>query len=451
MMLTSPNPVSKLQDELQAKAKLLQDDGLVACPVCQSRMKDWQVFRHLESCSGPPPPTPKKTVTGSNTFDQIYRQQPKSLDRLPALNYSVLRDNALRKKLSELGISTQGPRTLLEKRHKEWITLWNANCDAARPKKRSELQHDLDIWERTQGGRLPMGRMMTQHTPMVKDKDFDAAAWAAKHEDSYKELIASARQSKMEAMKKAEEAAKSSNAESSKQPPAETSTPARLQPQADYGSQMQGSGALPSSQGLPHRVPRPGHQGSQGGSATREPNQPRRVEPYGDPIPREGTSSFPARGPNQPNHPQTRQNPYRPDFSVLVPPGFYDDQPSHLPNTFEDRQVMHAYQQARLVPSEGTPSFPARPSNQPNHPQSHQRPYSPDFSVLVPPGFYDSPPRHPPNTFEDRQVLHSYQQARSSQAAAGSFGSGGSGNPSTPSGSQQRGPQHPMGDRPMEF
>lgn len=137
----------------------------------------------------------------------MQRQQPRNLDRLPAVNYSMYKEQALRKKLADLGIPNQGPRQLLERRHKEWITIWNANCDAMNPRKRSELLHDLDVWERTQGGRAPVSGRAVQTAMAIKDKEFDGAAWATKHDDSFKDLIANARKSRLEAKQKAAEAA----------------------------------------------------------------------------------------------------------------------------------------------------------------------------------------------------------------------------------------------------
>lgn len=178
------------------------DDGLVPCPMCQARMKEWQVFTHLESCPGEqksPEPKPLSHLGAAQ------RQHNKTLERLPVINYGMLKENALRKKLAEVGISNQGPRHLLEKRHKEWITLWNANCDAARPKKRAELLQDLEGWERTQGTRAPTSGRAIQNAAIIKDKDFDGSAWAAKHDNSFKDLIANARKSNTQAKKKTDE------------------------------------------------------------------------------------------------------------------------------------------------------------------------------------------------------------------------------------------------------
>ncbi|QPC71624.1 hypothetical protein HYE68_002376 [Fusarium pseudograminearum] len=189
------------------------EDGLVACPVCQDRMKDWQVFTHLESCTGPKP-KPQRTVPSvSSPIYSQQRQPTKAPDRLPTINYSMYKETALRKKMADLGISNQGPRALLERRHKEWMTIWNSNCDAAQPRTRHELLRDLNVWENTLGGRAPTTGRSVQNAAIIKDKDFDGAAWAAKHDTSFKDLIANARKTRLEAKEKAEKAARDTEME----------------------------------------------------------------------------------------------------------------------------------------------------------------------------------------------------------------------------------------------
>ncbi|KAL2266926.1 hypothetical protein VTJ83DRAFT_4203 [Remersonia thermophila] len=200
------------------------DDGLVACPICWTRMKPWQVDRHIDrSCPGSPqppnqqqqqqqqqpPPSTSAPPRGSlfPNAPPTPTKQTKPPERLPALAYGMLKDSALRKKLQELGLSTAGTRAMLENRHKEWVTLWNANCDSARPKKRSELLQDLEAWERTQGTRAPTNSRAAVLGAQIKDKDFDGAAWASKHESSFRDLIAKARSSRQKAAQPAGEAA----------------------------------------------------------------------------------------------------------------------------------------------------------------------------------------------------------------------------------------------------
>lgn len=106
---------------------------------------------------------------------------------MPAVNYSLLKDNQLRKKYRELGIPEWGNRALLVKRHTEWMNLWNANCDSKNPKSKRELLKELDVWEKTQGGHA------AGPSPLEMRKNFNAAEWSASHDDDFKLLIANAR------------------------------------------------------------------------------------------------------------------------------------------------------------------------------------------------------------------------------------------------------------------
>ncbi|KAK2001647.1 DNA repair protein rad18 [Colletotrichum falcatum] len=202
-------PLDVDEDDEAQDETFAVDDGLVPCPICNTRMKEAQVFRHLDTCTGSKTETTarsssSRTLTPSTPARGGHRSTP-APDRLPALAYSMLKDAALRKKMSDLGLSTTGTRPQLEKRHKEWVTLWNANCDSARPKRRAELLHDLDVWERTQGSKAPM---FVRPGVAVKDKEFDGTAWAAKHDTSFKDLIANARKSRAQAKQSTEGAAK---------------------------------------------------------------------------------------------------------------------------------------------------------------------------------------------------------------------------------------------------
>ncbi|RYP16532.1 hypothetical protein DL765_005093 [Monosporascus sp. GIB2] len=143
------------------------------------------------------PTTRQSSRNNYNTFPSKTNPPPqKNLERLPAINYSMLKEPQLRKKLQEFGISTAGNRQMLEKRHKEWMTIWNANCDSLHPRRKADLLHDLEVWERTLGTRAPTSSRSIHLGAQIKDKDFDGAAWAAKHDASFKDLIANARKNR---------------------------------------------------------------------------------------------------------------------------------------------------------------------------------------------------------------------------------------------------------------
>ncbi|KAL8787415.1 MAG: hypothetical protein Q9195_007790 [Heterodermia aff. obscurata] len=188
--VTSPNEVADTEEDDDYQP----DDGLTACPICGKRMKEAEVFPHLDvhnepvsTSNGILSPTRKTPVDMTSRS----RQPSKPMERLPQLSYGLLKEQALRKKLSELGIPGHGPKPLLIKRHTEWVNLVNANCDSSRPRTKRELLNELDVWERSQGRNILNG--LSGNEASVMRKDFDGAAWATNHERDFQDLIAKAR------------------------------------------------------------------------------------------------------------------------------------------------------------------------------------------------------------------------------------------------------------------
>ena len=123
----------------------------------------------------------------------IFPQNAKPMERLPQLNYSLMNDSALRKKLMVLGIPNGGPRTLVEKRHMEWVNLVNANCDSDKPRTKRELLKEIEFWDRSQGRQTSSGLSGSSDGNAVMRKDFDGRAWAADHNNDFQRLINQAR------------------------------------------------------------------------------------------------------------------------------------------------------------------------------------------------------------------------------------------------------------------
>lgn len=266
-------------------------------------MKMTLINSHLDtSCSSSPKkakPTFSKPATTSssstpslNPFSAASTPAPPP-ERLPSVSYSLLNDGALRKKMAALGLATSGTRQLLERRHKEWTTIWNANCDSARPKRKADLLHDMDIWERTVGGGGAggggggsiTGSMLggrgatltsrtaaaaTQQAAAIKDKDFDGAAWSAKHSTSFQDLIANARKSRAakpqpkEADEEKEKSttddkaeSKETTAEAPSEPRIEETSPREEQPKPDVLS------AVDTNAGVAPPLPTDGQPGKQ--------------------------------------------------------------------------------------------------------------------------------------------------------------------------------------------
>ncbi|TGO23489.1 hypothetical protein BPAE_0130g00070 [Botrytis paeoniae] len=177
-------------DEGDNDADFEPDDGLTACPVCNRRMTAKSVEAHIGRCLAESETTPQSTSILSKP--SIPLSQPvRRPERLPVVNFSLIKDQALKKKLIDLGISAGGGREMMRKRLTEYTTIWNANCDAKNPRSTAQLKRDLDSWERTLGSRAPQPSALSAH---VKDKDFDGQAWGEEHKNGFKDLIAQARQ-----------------------------------------------------------------------------------------------------------------------------------------------------------------------------------------------------------------------------------------------------------------
>ena len=84
------------------------------------------------------------------------RPSPKPMNRLPQINYNLMNDQTLRKKLANLSIPNTDPQLLLTKRHTKWVNLINANCDS------SKTKIQTTITQRTQYLGAKSGKVYTQ-------------------------------------------------------------------------------------------------------------------------------------------------------------------------------------------------------------------------------------------------------------------------------------------------
>lgn len=168
------------------------EKGVVQCPVCQKLVKEVMINSHLDRGCMDEPNRPRSSKGSIQSPAEPPSVEVKRPERLAQLNYSMVKDGPLKRKLVDQGISAMGSRQMMERRFTEWVTLWNSNCDARFPKGKSDLKRELEVWERTQGVRAQASYSMDPGS-QIKDKSFDGKAWANKHDDSFRDLIANAR------------------------------------------------------------------------------------------------------------------------------------------------------------------------------------------------------------------------------------------------------------------
>lgn len=136
----------------------------------------------------------RKSYRANNTFLNSLqkRQEGPSTPpiRLSQLNYAMLKESALRKKLQDIGIPSWGSKDLMKRRHVEWLNIFNSNCDAHESvrKSKAQLLRELDEWENTQGGKAD------NRESKIMKKNFDGNGHMKSHKSDFDDLIAKARQ-----------------------------------------------------------------------------------------------------------------------------------------------------------------------------------------------------------------------------------------------------------------
>lgn len=189
---------SEEEEEEELKVEPPPKDGRVECPLgCGKRMKEEEVFNHLDRCEDEQKQAARaKSRTPLNGFVSSKppsNQGARPQDRINELSYGMLKESVLSKKLREQGIPHLGSKQLLINRHREWVNIWNANCDSSNPRSRRDLLRELDVWERTQGGKAPQSNGLNGS---IMRKDFDGDAYSKRHNDDFSRLIANAKRIK---------------------------------------------------------------------------------------------------------------------------------------------------------------------------------------------------------------------------------------------------------------
>nr|XP_060622274.1 E3 ubiquitin-protein ligase RAD18 isoform X4 [Anolis sagrei ordinatus] len=112
---------------------------------------------------------------------------------LPKVVYNLLSDRDLKKKLKEYGLSTQGTKQQLIKRHQEFVHMYNSQCDSLNPKSVAEIVKELENTEKTRvqlESSTPRGESMT-FTKNQTENEIDEihSNYRKKHKAEFQLLI----------------------------------------------------------------------------------------------------------------------------------------------------------------------------------------------------------------------------------------------------------------------
>ncbi|XP_060036765.1 E3 ubiquitin-protein ligase RAD18 isoform X2 [Erinaceus europaeus] len=156
----------------------------VDCPVCGVGVLEHHINKHLDSC------LTREEKRGSLRSSDKRKPLPKTV-------YNLLSDRDLKKKLKQLGLSVQGSKQQLVKRHQEYVHMYNAQCDALHPKSAAEIVQEIEAMEKTrmrlEASTLSDSIMVFTKNQTEKEIDEIHSKYRKKHHKEFQLLVAQAK------------------------------------------------------------------------------------------------------------------------------------------------------------------------------------------------------------------------------------------------------------------
>ncbi|XP_021789911.2 E3 ubiquitin-protein ligase RAD18 isoform X5 [Papio anubis] len=187
--------ITKVKFRAPFRQKLLDIFGIpiphtvqrLDCPVCGVNIPESHINKHLDSCLS-------REEKKESLRSSVHKRKP-----LPKTVYNLLSDRDLKKKLKEHGLSIQGNKQQLIKRHQEFVHMYNAQCDALHPKSAAEIVQEIENMEKTRM-RLEASKLNESVMVFTKDqteKEIDEIHSKYRQEDNMTSVINHFSQSKL--------------------------------------------------------------------------------------------------------------------------------------------------------------------------------------------------------------------------------------------------------------
>ncbi|EHB13906.1 E3 ubiquitin-protein ligase RAD18, partial [Heterocephalus glaber] len=159
----------------------LKQVAKVDCPVCGVNVPENHINKHLDSC------------LSRDEKKESLRSSVQKRKQLPKTVYNLLSDRDLKKKLKQHGLSIQGNKQQLIKRHQEFVHMYNAQCDALHPKTAAEIVEEIENMEKTRM-RLEASKLNESAMVFTKDQteeeiDEIHSKYRKKHQNEFQLLV----------------------------------------------------------------------------------------------------------------------------------------------------------------------------------------------------------------------------------------------------------------------
>uniref|UniRef100_A0A8C4HP21 RING-type E3 ubiquitin transferase n=1 Tax=Dicentrarchus labrax TaxID=13489 RepID=A0A8C4HP21_DICLA len=156
----------------------------VDCPVCSVSVSQQFINKHLDTC-----------LSRGEKKESLRSSFGKGRRPMGRLVYNLLSLQELKRRLKECHLSVRGSRDQLIKRHREFVHIYNAECDSLNPRSAEDIAKELEANEKMrnqmQGKAKPVLVFSKKHTE--KEIDEMHSNYRKQHSSDFSRLIAQVR------------------------------------------------------------------------------------------------------------------------------------------------------------------------------------------------------------------------------------------------------------------
>ncbi|XP_041818739.1 E3 ubiquitin-protein ligase RAD18 isoform X2 [Chelmon rostratus] len=156
----------------------------VECPVCSVSVSQQFINKHLDTC-----------LSRGEKKESLRSSLGKARRPMGKLVYNLLSLQELKRRLKECHLSVQGSRDQLIKRHREFVHMYNAQCDSLNPKSAEDIAKELEANEKMRNQLQGKAKPVMVFSKNQSEKEIDAmhSNYRKQHSSDFSRLIAQVR------------------------------------------------------------------------------------------------------------------------------------------------------------------------------------------------------------------------------------------------------------------
>ncbi|KAI3370121.1 hypothetical protein L3Q82_024912 [Scortum barcoo] len=165
-------------------SKVIKPVIKVECPVCSVSVPQQFINKHLDTC-----------LTRGEKKESLRSSIGKARRPMGKLVYNLLSLQELKRRLKECHLSVQGSRDQLVKRHREFVQIYNAQCDSLNPKSAEDIARELEANEKIRNQLQGRAKPVMVFSKKQSEKEIDEmhSNYRKQHSSDFSRLIAQVR------------------------------------------------------------------------------------------------------------------------------------------------------------------------------------------------------------------------------------------------------------------